>query len=128
MRQPRVKNKYNLTINYIRSLEILDRSKIKEPLFWRNKSMEAWCISGNTIMSSKDSQFGTYSSYWLGIRDFKPDKVELIISSYGGMCGYNFNEFYNEEDIENDIDLRIQEIILEDANYLIDEGILAKTI
>ena len=36
MRKPQVDNKYNLTMAKIRRLKIADRSKVCEPLFWRN--------------------------------------------------------------------------------------------
>lgn len=126
MREPRVKNRYNLTVDCIKSLKVIDYSKIGEPLFWRNNSINAWCMSGNTMRSHEDSRFGSYSSYWIAIKDDEPTRVDIKFSAYGGMCDYEFNEFYNKSFIQNDIDLRIQESALETINRLIDEGILAK--
>lgn len=40
------------------------------------------------------------------------------------MCGYNFKKFYDEKEIENEIDLQTQEKLLDTINHLIDEGIL----
>lgn len=45
MRKPKVENKYNLKPSDINKLIVNDRSKIKEPLFWRNDVINAWCIS-----------------------------------------------------------------------------------
>lgn len=128
MRKPKVKNKYNLKVKDIRNLKILDKSKIKEPLFWRNNAVNAWCISGNTSKSWEDRRFGTYNSYWIGIYDKDAPaykgKIRVNCSSYGGMCHYSFKKFFNPSEIEHEDDLRVQEILLEKVNYLIDEGIL----
>ena len=40
------------------------------------------------------------------------------------MCTYKFDKFYQEKDIENELDLKTQEGLLGTVNYLIDEGIL----
>ena len=45
MREPKIKNKYHLKPADISRLVVNDRSKIKEPLFWRNDVINAWCIS-----------------------------------------------------------------------------------
>lgn len=54
MRKPKVENKYNLKPGDIPNLVILDRSKIRSPLFWRNDVINAWCISGS-VGSDADS-------------------------------------------------------------------------
>lgn len=41
MRKPKVENKYNLKPSDINKLIVKDRSKIKEPLFWRNNVINA---------------------------------------------------------------------------------------
>ena len=99
MRQPTVENKYDLTMAKIRKLKITDRSQIGKPLFWRNDVIGAWCIVG---------------------------KLRVHLTSYGGMCGYKFNQFFREKDIENDNDLLIQEKFLSKINELIDLGILSQ--
>lgn len=127
MRNPKIENKYNLKFSDIKNLQIVDRSRICEPLFWRNNVVGAWCIS-REIGSKDDIRFGTSNSAWIGIYD-KPYYGKYIrceCTSYGGMCGYKFEKFYNERDIQNDLDLQTQEFILEKLNMLIDEGILAK--
>lgn len=40
------------------------------------------------------------------------------------MCTYKFDKFYQEKDIENELDLKTQEELLRTINMLIDEGIL----
>ncbi|MBD5589235.1 hypothetical protein [Clostridium botulinum] len=127
MRKPKVKNKYNLKFSDIKKLKINNRSKICEPLFWRNNMIEAWCISENTMKNNLDIVFGTYNVYWLGIHDEdskKKQKIEICCTAYGGMVNYNFEEFFNYREIENEDDLEIQEKLLKKINQLIDKKIL----
>ena len=127
MRKSRVKNKYNLTFADIKNLQILDRSKICEPLFWRNNVINAWCISENTAKTFEDYEYGTYNEYWIGIYDEdKPvkNKIRVECSAYGGMCKYKFKHFFDYKDIETEEDLEIQEKLLSKVNQLIDMGIL----
>ena len=116
------KNKYDLTISKIKDLKVGNREKVKEPLFWRNNGIEAWCIYyaiGPEMCNE---------SFWIGIYDETAKKkaclFEFMFTTYGGMCGYVFDEFYREEDIENDMDLQIQSKFLEKINDLIDNGVL----
>lgn len=128
MRIPKVKNKYNLTMSKIRRLKIADRSKVCEPIFWRNDVIGAWCICG-TSGNDMDRMFGTDNEYWIGIYDLNAKayagKFRVHLSSCGGMCGYTFNKFYQQKDIDNEQDLEIQEKFLSKINELIDCGILA---
>ena len=125
MRQPKIKNKYNLKPKDISNLVILDRSKICEPLFWRNNVIKAWCISGS-IGSDLDRKYGSDNEYWIGIYD-KPYGNKLIhfhCNCWGGMGAYSFSEFFDMEEIENELDLKTQEKLLETINRLIDDKIL----
>ena len=126
-RKPRVENKYELTIPKIRKLKVGNRDLICEPLFWRNNVINAWCISGSAGTDA-DRQYCTDSGYWIGIYDEDAKAYagtfRIDFSSYGGMCGYNFTSFFKPKDIENENDLRVQELFLEKINYLIDNGIL----
>lgn len=127
MRKPRVKNKYKLTFSDIKKLKIKDRSKLQEPLFWRNQVISAWCISETTAKNSKDSIYGTYNDYWIGIFDEeskRKKKIDVTCDAYGGMATYKFKKFFDYSEIENEIDLEIQEKLLAKINFLIDEGIL----
>lgn len=118
MRKPTVENKYNLTILKIKKLKIGDKTKIKEPLFWRNDVISAWCILKRYV----DNEF------WLGIYDEDAKaykgKIRVDFDTHDGMRSYKFNQFFKEKDIENEMDLRIQELALETINHLIDEEIL----
>lgn len=129
MRKPKVENKYNLTIQQCRNLKVRNRDKISEPLFWRNNVISAWCISEN-VGSKAEQKYCDDSSYWIGIYDgdanLDAGEFKFNFSTYGGMCGYNFKEFFKNEEIETDQDLRLQEAFLSKINYLIDEGILER--
>jgi len=127
MREPKVKNKYNLKPNDITKLIVLDRTQIKEPLFWRNSVIDAWCISKG-IGTPADLKYGTENGVWLGIYDedakaYKK-KIRFSCTSYGGMCGYNFKKFFDYKEIENENDLLTQEFLLDTINNLIDMKIL----
>lgn len=128
MRKPLVNNKYNLTIKKLKKYKVADRTFVGAPFFWRNDVIQAWCISGNAG-SAADQQFGTDNSFWIGIYDKDAKsyagKFRFYFTSYGGMCGYEFNQFFNEKDIDCENDLRMQEIFLEKINMLIDSGIIA---
>lgn len=130
MREPTIKNEHNLTMKDVKQLQIVDRSQVKEPLFWRNTSIDAWCISGATIQSEADSQFGAYSEFWIGIYDEEArsfeGKLKVACSAYGGMATYSFNKFFDPKDIENEHDMLVQEKLLETVNLLINKGILEK--
>lgn len=56
MRKPTIENKYNLTIKQLKKYKVADRSQIKEPLFWRNNVIQAWCITGSSG-TEKDHQY-----------------------------------------------------------------------
>lgn len=128
MRKSTVENKYNLTITKIRKLHIADRSKICRPMFWRNDVINAWCIS-DSAGTKKDHEFCTDNGYWIGIYDEDAKayagRFRFNFSTYGGMCGYKFEKFFQKKDIENENDLLIQEKFLSKINELIDIGILS---
>ena len=118
-RKPRVPNKYELIGSDLTHLELGDRSKVHEPLFWRNNVINAWCISKTTDPMDGDE-------FWLGIYDepYRRKLVHAHFDAYGGMCSYNITQFYEPSEIENMHDLRIQEDALEILNKLLDEGII----
>lgn len=118
MRKPKVRNKYNITLKDIRNMSV-DRSKLEEPLFWRNNVVKAWCILG----SVGNKRYCTDSSYWIGVYDDEKKKVTVDLSAYGGMAGYKIEKFYRWQDIENEQDLEIQELLLAKVNELIDKGV-----
>lgn len=128
MRKPLVKNKYNLTIKQLKKYKVVDRTHVGLPFFWRNDVIGAWCICG-FAGTEADRRFGTWNEFWIGIYDedakAHAGKFRFYFSSYDGMCGYNFNQFFDKKDIDCENDMRIQEMFLEKINMLIDCGIIA---
>ena len=126
MRKPNVENKYNLTPAMIPKLSV-DREKVKEPVFWRNNVIDAWCITLNTVKNYSDIEFCTYDEFWIGVYDEDAKayagKIQYYFSSYGGMCSYNISNFFDPSEIENEMDLQIQEKAVALLNQLIDEGV-----
>ena len=125
MRKPTVKNKYNLTIADIKKLEIGDRSRFEaDPRFWRNNVIDAWCMT----KSIGNEAFCDNTEYWMGFYDLDckryPGKFRFAFTTYGGMCGYSFQKFFQPKDIDREDDLRIQELFLDAINNLLDDGIL----
>lgn len=119
-RTPRVPNKYELIGSDIHHMVLLDRTNVKEPRFWRNNVINAYCIS----VSSGNDFSG--DEFWLGIYDepYQQKLVRAYFTSYGGMCGYEFSKFYNRDEIDNLADLHIQEKALKVLNELLDKGII----
>lgn len=64
-----------------------------------------------------DDEF--YLGFW------ENGEVESHFYSYGGMCGYEFSEFYKISDIENKYDMDIQIMAIRLLNELVDEGIIS---
>ena len=128
MREPLVRNKYGIKPKDIERAIVIDKKRLEKEPFWRNEGVQAYCLSDSTIKSSKDSNFGTYNSYWIGFYDqdakTHAGKIKLSCTAYGGMCSYNFKEFFNPNEIECDIDLDIQEKLLKRINWLIEEQII----
>ena len=48
-----------------------------------------------------------------------------FITCYGGMCGYEFDKFYDMKEIENWMDLNVQVNTIRWLTSMIDDGILA---
>lgn len=128
MREPLVRNKYGIKPKDIERAIVIDKKRLEKEPFWRNEGVQAYCLSDSTIKNSKDSEFSTYNSYWIGFYDqdakTHAGKIKLSCTAYGGMCSYNFKEFFNPNEIECDIDLEIQEKLLKRINWLIEEQII----
>lgn len=125
LRKPKVKNKYNLKPKDIQKATILDYDKLHQTPFWRNNVVQAWCLSGG---SGKGLYGGFIDSYWIGFYDDDAKayagKIRLSCSSYEDMCNYNFKKFFDYSEIECLADLELQEKLLEQINWLIDEKII----
>ena len=61
--------------------------------------------------------------FWIGF-NMKNGEVDYWFSSYEGMCGYTFNEFYKADEIENKWDMNVQVNAMRYLNMLLDEGIV----
>lgn len=125
MRKPKILNKYNLKPKDIQKATILNYDRLHEHPFWRNDVVQAWCLSDG----SGRGLYGDWiDSYWIGFydKDAKSHAGEIILScsSYEDMCNYNFDSFFDYNDIDNEIDLELQEKLLDRINWLIDEGII----
>lgn len=125
MRDPRVENKYNLKPKDIEKAIVVDRARLTQPPFWRNYVLQAWCLTGGTGIGYFG---GPIDSYFIKFYDTDaksyPGKIKLSCSSYEDMCNYKFKKFFNEDEIESEVDLELQEKLLETINWLIDEGIV----
>ena len=124
MRKPKVENKYNLKPKDIQKAIILDYERLKQPPFWRNDVVQAWCLSDG----SGKGLYGSIDSYWIGFYDKDAKayagKIRLSCTSYEGMCSYDFKKFFDLKEIEYEFDLELQEKLLSRINWLIDEGII----
>lgn len=125
MRKPRVKNKYNLKPKDIEKATILDYERLKQPPFWRNNVVNAWCLSDG---AGKGYYGNWMDSYWIGFYDADAKayagKIRLSCSAMEDMCSYNFKKFFDYSEIEHEVDLELQEKLLNRINWLIDEGII----
>ena len=121
MRKPNVKNKYNLKFSDLQKLKC---TTSRPPTFWRNNVINAWCFNENSVMSKADREYGGYDEYNIIVYD--SSNVEVMCSSFGGMCGYNFEDFFSPDSMENLHDLVIQEKLMTKINSLIDNGIFSK--
>ena len=125
MRKPKVENRYNLKPKDIQKTVILDRNRLQQEPFWRNNVINAWCLSGGC---GKDYFGGFDSEYWIGFYDEDAKsyagKIKLNMYCVGGMCSYNPSKFFDAKEIESENDLKIQEMLLERINWMVDEGII----
>lgn len=114
-------NRYNLKFSDLNKLKILNKKEFSKHS-WRNEQIKAWCITRDIVANPKDP-YGTYDdSFFFGVYD--DGHIETYCTSYGGMCGYTFEDFYT--DVENDVDIKLHSEILGVINNLISLGILAK--
>lgn len=125
MRKPKVQNKYNLKPKDICRAVILDEKRIHQKPFWRNNVVSAWCLSEGV----GEGYFGgSIDSYWIGFYDKDAKsyagKIRLDCYAYEDMASYTFKKFFDPAEIENEWDLQLQEKLLKQINWLIDEKII----
>ena len=119
-------NKYNLTPQSIKTLEIINWKALKK-LTWHNEAMKDtgswWChLEGCQEQGSK--KYDDSDEFWIGFRE-GDNTIDYNFSCYDGMCSYKFTEFYDIDSIDNKFDLGVQINAILWINKLIDEGILA---
>lgn len=128
-RRPSIENRYHLKPEDITRAVVLKPERLRQKPFWRNDTVQAWCLAGTTAKTKADWEYGTYSEYWIGFFDADAKayagQIRMDLSSYGGMCGYQIEQFFNQEDMETEDDVNVQEIVLSRINWLLDEEIIA---
>ncbi len=118
-------NKYDLTVESIQHLHIADWDRLKTKT-WHNDAMRDtgnwWChLEG---CNKEGQKYNDEDEFWIGFRE-EDNKISCRFSSYGGMCGYTFDEFYVGDSIENVYDMQVQVNVIRWINSMIDDGILA---
>ena len=117
-------NKYNLTPKMISNLRVLEWDKLKK-VTWFNEAIykssrnKVWChLEGCNV----DGKYNDEDEFWIGF--YSDGRIRYSFSCFGGMCSYNFNEFYAVEKIENKYDMGVQVNAVRWLTNLIDQGIL----
>lgn len=91
---------------------------------WKNAAMQPTHLCFIKSFGTKDDlRYGTINCTWFG---FNPEANELKLhcTSYGGMCGFTFNEEdLNDEDLL-DIDRECMEFTINLIKELKDNGII----
>jgi hypothetical protein len=119
-------NKYKLTPKSITKLVIMDWERLKEKT-WQNEAMTngTWyCHLEGCQEPNSNKNFNDEDEFWIGFRE-DDNKVDFHFTCYGGMCGYEFEKFYDMKEIENWMDLNVQVNTIRWLTSMIDDGILA---
>ncbi len=133
-RKPRVENRYNLTLQDIEKLKVVDSTLISIlPFFIRDECVDPhfsrWYTTG--IAGTESDRFHrTNNRFWIFIYDEGPvypnQKFRFDIWICDDLYRYKFRKFFQKKDIKNENDMIIQEKFLGIVNQLIDTGILSK--
>ena len=117
-----VPNKYDLTPKRISKLKILDWPRLKQHTWYNLAKTDGnwWCHCEGC---SLDGKYNDEDEFWIGFNE-RNNKIAYDFSSYGGMCGYEFEKFYDAADIENEYDMNVQINTLKWLNMMIDNKIL----
>ena len=118
-------NKYNLKVKDIPKLKILDWGRLKKKT-WFNKAMLSgtwWCHMEGC--NTEDQPYDDEDEFWIGFNEDN-NKIDYSFRSYGGMCKYEFSEFYKSKDIANKFDMMVQVNTMRWLNKMIDEEILGR--
>ncbi len=116
-------NKYGLKPSDIKKLKILDWEKLKTKTWYNSAKKDSgnwWC---KLIGCNVTGNYNDEDEFWIGF-NVDNDKIDYHFTSYGGMCGYEFDEFYDGKCIENKYDMQVQANTIHWLNDLLDEKIL----
>ena len=119
-------NKYNWDCKNIKKIKILDWEKLKK-FTWYNPATNCYChLEGcNDPRKMNDKfKYDDEDEFWIGF--YGDGKVDFHFTSYGGMCGYEFKEFYKLKDMDNNFDLNVQINAIRYLNMLVEEGVIEK--
>ena len=87
------------------------------------KSQHNWYCHLEGSQSAGQS-YEDEDEFWIGFQE-DTNKINCYFSSFGGMCGYTFNKFYDPQHIHNQFDINVQVNALRWLNKMIDEKILS---
>ena len=114
-------NKYNLTPKKINQLKVLDWEQLKTKT-WFNEALKpdkVWCHLDGCGKGYYDDYI---NEFWIGF--YEDGRIRHNFSCGEGMLIYNFEKFYNIDEIKNKCDMIIQTKAINWLNKMIDEGIL----
>ncbi len=117
-----VPNKYDLTIEKIKQLRVIDWDALKK-FTWFNQAMSKPCWCRLQGCNDLNKPYDDEDEFWIGF--YEDGTVDCNFYSYGGMCGYEFPKFYDAKYIENRFDLNVQVNAIRYLNMLLDEKIVA---
>ena len=87
---------------------------------WRHKYLSLGCIIETKFPSSKET-----TCTKVHLRETRAfSRVRLHCYAYEDMASYTFKKFFDPAEIENEWDLQLQEKLLKQINWLIDEKII----
>ena len=116
-------NKYRLTPKNIKKITVLDWDRLMTKT-WHNNAKKGnwWChLEG---CQNEHAPYCDEDEFWIGF-DMDTKRTDCDWSSYGGMCTYDFETFYDPREIRTAFDLRVQANTIRWLNQMIDAGILA---
>jgi hypothetical protein len=121
----RIPNKYGFTPKNIKKVKVLDWKKLKQHT-WFNQAMTKtgrwWChLEG---CNPEGKRYSDSDEFWIGFSE--EGKVDCHFTAYEGMCSYNFDKFYDINEIENKYDMQVQANAIRYLNMLVDEEIISK--
>lgn len=124
IKKKKAENRYNLKPKSLKKLKVLDWERFKQNC-WLNIAIDGknnpwWC---HTEGSDGGGFYDDADEFWIGVRE-SDGKVRYHFTAGEGMLRYQFDEFYNPEEIENQWDLNVQVNALKWLNKMIDEEIL----